>query len=360
MAEKLHIGILGAGWAAESHAAAYARLPNVTVTALWSRTRATAEALAGRLQQPIHIYDHWQDLIEQSKVDVISIATPPMLRREPAVQALAQGCHLLVEKPISVGVSEAQALVQAAQAAKTVTATCFNWRYAPAHQVAWRAMQAGLIGALRDVRSRWQFRITKRDFAAARPWMVRMDIANGALGEGLSHDFDKVRFLTGCEFSRIVSRITPMTIKQDGDFCFDGGRSLHLVEFNTGALGDFFITPTAGQDEWRLTLIGDEGTLVIDNGGQTVTRQGATDDQPVVLPIPAVDQPPTGVTLIQHTWNRLIADFVDAIRRGDLTHDTVPHLPTLLDGLRTEEVIAAARTSEASGQWAAVPTAFPQ
>lgn len=145
-----------------------------------------------------------------------------------------------------------------------------------------------------------------------------------------------------------------MTIKQDSDFRFDGGRSLHLVEFNTGALGDFFITPTTGQDEWRLTLIGDEGTLVIDDGGQTVTRQCATDEQPVVLSIPEVDQAPTGVTVIQHSWNRLIADFVGAIRRGDLAHETVLHLPTLLDGLRTEEVIAAARTADASGQWVTV------
>ena len=106
MPEKLRVGILGAGWAAESHAIAYAQLPNVAVTALWSRTRARAEALAGRLQQPdLRIYDHWQDLIEQSKVDVISVATPPMLRREPVVRTLAQGCHVLVEKPISVGVA---------------------------------------------------------------------------------------------------------------------------------------------------------------------------------------------------------------------------------------------------------------
>ncbi len=355
MVEKLRVGILGAGWAAESHATAYAQLPNVTVTALWSRTRPRAEALAGRLKQPgLRVYDHWQELIEQSKVDVISVATPPMLRHEPVLLALEQGYHVLIEKPISVGVAGAQTLVAAAQSVKTVTATCFNWRYTPAYQAAWRAVQEDQIGSIRDVRSLWHFRITTRDFAAARPWMVRMDIANGTLGEGLSHDFDKARFLTGSEFTRIVSRITPMTIKQDGDFLFDGGRSLHLAELTNGVLGDFYITPTAGQDEWRFTLIGDEGTLVITGAGQTVIRQRADDDQPVVLPIPEIDQVPAGVDLIQHTWNRLIADFVQAIRHGDVAHQSVPHLPALTDGLRTEEIIAAARASDAAGCWVAV------
>ena len=58
--------------------------------------------------------------------------------------------------------------------------------------------------------------------------------------------------------------------------------------------------------------------------------------------------------MMQHIWNRLIADFVQAIRRGDVAHRSVPHLPTLTDGLRGEEIIAAARASDASGCWVAV------
>lgn len=43
---------------------------------------------------------------------------------------LSRGRHVLVDKPVSVGVVDAQAMV-AAQAAQTVTATCFN--FDPAH-----------------------------------------------------------------------------------------------------------------------------------------------------------------------------------------------------------------------------------
>ena len=179
--------------------------------------------MAGSLQQPgLRIYKHWQELIEDSDVDVVSVATPPMLRREPVLHALACGRHVLVEKPFSVAVADAQAMVLAAQTAQTVTAVCFNWRYAPAIQTAWRAVCDGEIGAIRDVRCDWRFRATTRDFFAARPWMGRMDIANGSLGEGLSHDFDKARFLTGSEFTRLVSRITPITLA-DGDYRLDGG-----------------------------------------------------------------------------------------------------------------------------------------
>ena len=55
--------------------------------------------------------------------------------------------------------------------------------------------------------------------------------------------------------------------------------------------------------------------------------------------------------MMQHTWNRLIADFVKAVRRGDVAHTSVPHLPTLDDGLRNQEIIAAARLSENERRW---------
>jgi predicted dehydrogenase len=53
----------------------------------------------------------------------------------------------------------------------------------------------------------------------------------------------------------------------------------------------------------------------------------------------------------QYTWNRLIADFVTAIRKGDVTHSIIPHLPSLEDGLRAQQVVAAAKQSERVRRW---------
>jgi UDP-N-acetyl-2-amino-2-deoxyglucuronate dehydrogenase len=121
---------------------------------------------------------------------VISIATPPMLRSDPLLAARDQGCHVLVEKPISVGIPQARVMSAAAEAANTVTACCFNGRYAPAYQTARKAIRSGQIGAVRDLRTEGYFR-ARSQFFIDSPWKGRMDISNGALGEGLSHDLDK-------------------------------------------------------------------------------------------------------------------------------------------------------------------------
>ena len=115
MVSALRVGIVGTGFAGEGHAAAYGRLPGVEVTALWNRTRSRAESLAVKLGSAnVMVFDEWQGLVRNGGCDVISIATAPMLRRAPLLEALDSGCHVLVEKPMSIGVPEAQIMANAA------------------------------------------------------------------------------------------------------------------------------------------------------------------------------------------------------------------------------------------------------
>ena len=181
-----------------------------------------------------------------------------------------------------------------------------------------------------------------------------MDISNGTLGEGLSHDFDKARYLSGEEFVSVISRITPVIIKQDDDFFVDGGRSMHLAELSGGILAQFCFSITVGEDRFSWFIVGDEGSLRIPDSGTVVVRQRHDDDQPVELEIASADKVVPSTELIQHTWNRLIEDFIGAVRNDDKDHESYPSLPTLTDGLRTEEVIDAARRSSNTRRWATV------
>jgi UDP-N-acetylglucosamine 3-dehydrogenase len=356
VAGTLRVGVLGAAFAGQGHIAAYSRLPGVEVTGLWNRTKARAESLASKLGYPnLTVYDDWQSLIGSGSCDVISIATAPMLRSDPMLAALDQGCHVLVEKPISVGVREARVMAAAAEAAKTVTACCFNWRYAPAYQTAHKAIRSGQIGAIRDMRTEGYFRARSQVFIDS-PWIARMDIANGTLGDGLSHDFDKARYLSGEEFLTVISRITPVTIKQDGDFFVDGGRSMHLAELSGGILAQFSFSITVGEDRFSWLIVGDEGSLRIPDSGTAVVRQRHDDTEPVELEVASVDNAVPSSDLQQYTWNRLIEDFTGAVRNNDKDHQSYPTLPKITDGLHTEEVINAARRSNSTGRWATVST----
>ena len=315
-----------------------------------SRTRARAESLAKELKKSkIQIYDAWQDLIESAEVDVISLATPPTVRLEPLVMAFEHGCHVLVEKPFSVGLNNARAMVTAAQQASTVTAMCFNWRYAPGCQVALREIQDGNIGKIFDVRMEWRLSGLDGNFFKQRPWIMDFTIGDGILAEGLSHEFDRTRFLSACEFKKVVSRLVEKPVPLEPEVTLDGGDCKILAVLTDNVLGDFHMTLTPGLPGYSMIFIGEKGTLKVAH--ETARRQCLDDAAEVALDVPVKDRLPEGVDINQHTWNRLISDFVFAIRNADIKHSSVPHLPKLEDGLRTQEVVAAARLSEDKGSW---------
>jgi predicted dehydrogenase len=132
----------------------------------------------------------------------------------------------------------------------------------------------------------------------------------------------------------------------------DGGRSMHLTELSGGILAQFCFSITVGEDRFSWLLVGDEGSLRIPDSGTVVVRQRHDDDEPVELHIASAEKVVLPIDLMQHTWNRLIEDFIEAVRNDDKDQQSHPSLPTLTDGLRTEEVIDAARRSSSTGRWA--------
>jgi predicted dehydrogenase len=349
MSEKLRVGIIGAGWAGGAHAEAFSRLPDVEVAALWSRTHTTAESLAGRMNNPkIHIYDRWQDLVGSGELDVVSLTTPPTLRLEPFAMALEQGSHVLVEKPLSVGLTDARAIVEKAHQSDTITATCFNWRYAPGNQIALRAVKEGKIGKILDVRLEWRLPGLTGDFFRQRPWTADLNLGDGLIGEGLSHEFDRSRYFTGSEFTRVVSRLVSRPVPLEPEYVVESGLTIVLAELTGDVLGNFRVTMTAGMPDLSFTVNGERGMLHVTHDAASMQ---CIDEEEVSLDIPETDRVPDGTELQQHTWNRLVSDFVSAIRKGDKGHAAVTNLATLKDGLRAQEVIAAGRLSEKERRW---------
>ncbi|MCB0064693.1 MAG: Gfo/Idh/MocA family oxidoreductase [Caldilineaceae bacterium] len=347
MSTNLRVGILGVGTAAAGHAHAYAQLPDVTINALWNRTKTKAETFAGKLNQSdLQIYDHWESLIENVEIDVLSITTGEFLRREPVVAALERGLHVLVEKPYSIALEDAIAMTAAAQHRNTISAISLNWRYAPGVQLAWRGLREGWIGHMLDIQQSWRFRGSPRSMQEWLPWATE-EIT--LLAGGGSHEFDRARFLTGCEFVRLVGAVHTVTYSKEPEFIMPGAYSL-VAELTGGLWGDFRLTITTGQPAWTLVVNGEEGTLEVAH--DRVFLRQADDKEQRSIEVPVADQKPDGVPMIQHTWDQLIADFVKAIRKGD--RSATPHLPTLTDALRGQEVIAAAELAAAEQRWVAI------
>ena len=108
----VRVGVIGVGVMGSNHARVLAELPGIELVGLADPEGAPAESVAEYLGCRV-VRSHRQ-LIELG-VDAVTIAAPTHLHHPIALECIAAGCHVLVEKPIASSVEEGQAIVNAAR-----------------------------------------------------------------------------------------------------------------------------------------------------------------------------------------------------------------------------------------------------
>jgi predicted dehydrogenase len=144
---RFAIGCIGAGFImADVQLAAYAEA-GFPVVAIASRTRARAEAAAGRWGIGT-VHDNPAALIEDKRVEILDIAFPPDLQPALIRHALAQP-HIraiLAQKPIAMDLATARTLVAEAAAAGKVLSVNQNMRYDQSMRVLKQLLDRGELG----------------------------------------------------------------------------------------------------------------------------------------------------------------------------------------------------------------------
>src|SRR5271166_1576418 len=93
-------GIIGCGMIAEFHTRAINEIPNASVVAAYSRTRANAEKIAGIARGHCQLYEDLEKMLAGPDVEVVCVCTPSGAHQEQAVEAARAGKHVVVEKPL--------------------------------------------------------------------------------------------------------------------------------------------------------------------------------------------------------------------------------------------------------------------
>jgi len=125
----MRIGIVGAGTIFSSHAEAHQQVGQ-EVTAVADVDRARADAAAKQFGVG-RIANDWRELIDREDVDVIDICTPPAFHREVAVAALANGKHVICEKPLAISLEDCDAMLRAAERSSAKLLAVHQFRRLP-------------------------------------------------------------------------------------------------------------------------------------------------------------------------------------------------------------------------------------
>lgn len=150
-------GLLGPGHISRKFAAALREAEGAELAAVGSRDAARAAAFATDFGIP-HAHASYEALASDPTVDAVYIGTPHSGHEEHTLLCLAQGKHVLCEKPLALNAAQALRMITAARAAGLVLMEAMWTRFLPSFVRVRELVTEGRIGEVRLVTADFGFR----------------------------------------------------------------------------------------------------------------------------------------------------------------------------------------------------------
>ena len=147
---KLKIGIIGTGWIAESHIQSYKAQDDVEIVAAADLIPGKAEKFMKRFGvEGVRFYPSHKELIDnEPELDGVSICTYNTQHAIPTIYALEHGLPVLLEKPFSVTLEEAEAICRAEKKSGKFVSVGFQPRFDANMQMIKKIVESGALGKI--------------------------------------------------------------------------------------------------------------------------------------------------------------------------------------------------------------------
>lgn len=149
-AERMRVGILGAGGIADFHAKAVQAIPNALLAAVCDQQASRAAAFQRKWDVPA-MFESLRAMLETGKVDVVHVLVPPAAHARAAIACLEAGCDVFLEKPAAISTAECEAIGAAAERAQRQVGVNHNLTYHPGVIRLIQAVQDRRLGRLEHV-----------------------------------------------------------------------------------------------------------------------------------------------------------------------------------------------------------------
>jgi predicted dehydrogenase len=251
---KLGCAVIGLGVGRE-HVRAYAQLPESELVAVCDqnpeRLRATGD------EYGVSTYAEVADLLRDERVEVVSVATPHPSHAALAIAALSAGRHVIVEKPMTVDLAEADAMIEAARRHGRTLAVIFQRRFWPASLRMREAIEAGKIGAVVSGECELSWWRT-REYYARDPWRGRWDTEGGGVlvNQGI-HALDLFQWYMGS-----IDTVWARWANLSHPYIEVDDNAVAAIVFKSGALGTIRMSTSSRYNRTRVAVHGANGASV--------------------------------------------------------------------------------------------------
>lgn len=141
--KKLRVGVIGIGFIGAAHVEALRRLGYVDVVAVANHNNGAQKSKELFVE---HGYDDYREMIDKESLDAVHICTPNNTHYEMAMYAMEHGVNVMLEKPFTMTIEEAEKLCSYAKEHQIVTGVNHSLRMNPQVQQMKAMVQSGEVG----------------------------------------------------------------------------------------------------------------------------------------------------------------------------------------------------------------------
>ncbi len=257
MADKIKIGFIGAGGIARHHMRQLSDIDEAQVVAMAEPSEASIAKMREAHPQlaECRFYADYREMLDKEALDAVEIHTPHTLHFPQAMDCLAKGLNVLIEKPMVTTTEHAKALIEAAKG--KVVMVSYQRHFQPTYRYVKQMIDADELGPLQYVaalQSQGWYKGTKGTW--------RQDPAlsgGGQLNDSGSHLIDILLWTTGLVPAEVFASIQYYDAKVDID-------SAVAIRFSNGARGTISIigdSPFWWED---FSIWGAKGAILYRNG----------------------------------------------------------------------------------------------
>lgn len=263
--------------------------------------------------QTVRKYINYKELLEREKPNLVAIATESGKHAVIALDCIAAGCNVIIEKPIALSISDADAIIKAGHDAGVIVCANHQNRFNKSVQYIRKALEAGRFGRLSHGAAHVRWNRGKGYYDQAL-WRGTWAQDGGCLMNQCIHNIDLLRWMMGDDIEEVVAYtdqlLHPYLEAED--------LGLALVKFSNGSYGIIEGTTNVYPKnlEETLYLFGEKGTAKAAGTSDNIIEEwlfadGIDDPEEVKA---RFSENPPNIYGFGHT--PLYADVVEAITIG--------------------------------------------
>lgn len=217
------------------------------------------------------IYNTYDDMFKaeaqkpaDERMDFVTIVTPNFAHFAPAMQALENGFNVVIEKPITFTLEEAQQLKAKVEETGLLLLLTHTYAGYPMVKEAKQIIKSGKLGKVRKIYVEyiqgWLSRLSEREGNAGAAWRTdpKKSGKSGCMGDIGTHAAHLAEYISGLKITELNASLN---IVVDGRMLDDDGAV--LLRFEEGATGTLIASQVAAGEEnaLKIRVYGEEGSL---------------------------------------------------------------------------------------------------